>query len=265
MTRRDSAPDGAAVVPSTSPSTGMRCSSRRRDTDADHDRLAATLTAYGYPKIGLTNPAMRRMCGIDEPIVGQILSNQIHQSPSSIELNSFVRLGIESEFAIHLTRPVPPLPASEDPRELLQYIDVVAATFEFVEDRNADYATLDAYSIIAENSWNKGVVTGVPLSVRGLGDLTGLLSINGQPAGEGSSSDVMGGPLDVLAWVEPLCRGRRLRVASLPMGRDGRDHPDQVLRGWRPVRFALGGSRRSSLASDKVPPRPPARHGGQAR
>lgn len=162
---------------------------------------AAKIAGY---KIGLTNPAMQKMCGVNEPVVGQILSNRIHSSPARVDLGDFIRLGIESELAIRLARPIPPLPAGEHPRQLLPYIDGVAAAFELVDDRSADYASLDASSIIAENGWNRGIVTGALVDCRGLQDLTGLpgaLSINGQPAGEGSSSDVMGGPLEVLAWL----------------------------------------------------------------
>ena len=38
------------------------------------------------------------------------------------------------------------------------HIDGVCAAIEIVDDRNADYANLDVLSLVADNSWNGGIV-----------------------------------------------------------------------------------------------------------
>lgn len=157
----------------------------------------------GY-KIGLTNPAMQRMCGVDQPVAGQILADRVFEAPRRIALSGFIRLGIESELAVRLARRLPVLPDGADIRMLLDCIDAVAACFELVEDRNADYAALDACSIVAENSWNRGIVLGAATSPGPLGTLTGLtgtLFVDDEAMGYGDSAALMGGPLNVLAWL----------------------------------------------------------------
>ena len=85
-----------------------------------------------------------------------------------------------------------------------------------MEDRRADYRTIDAFSLAAENCWNAGVVLG-PAS----GDWRRLaleaaptrLWINEAPAGEGRAGDALGHPFEAVAWLANLLnrRGRLLR------------------------------------------------------
>ena len=87
---------------------------------------------------------------------------------------------------------------------MLDCVDQAAAAFEIVDDRDADYSSLDAYSIAAENSWNAGMILGAAVPSRTLGsfnDLAGRLLINGKQEAQGSSNDVLGSPLNVLAWL----------------------------------------------------------------
>jgi len=41
---------------------------------------------------------------------------------------------------------------------LAPHIDGVCAAIELVDDRSADYAKLDVLSLVADNSWNGGIV-----------------------------------------------------------------------------------------------------------
>jgi 2-keto-4-pentenoate hydratase len=76
--------------------------------------------------------------------------------------------------------------------------------FELIEDRGADYSNLFFLGVAADNSWNGGIVLGEPvIDWQGI-DLvaaTGNMTINGQPAGEGKGGDVLGHPLEALAWL----------------------------------------------------------------
>lgn len=168
----------------------------------------------GY-KVGLTNPAMQRMCGVDQPVAGQILADRVFKAPGQIALSRFVRLGIESELAVRLACPLPILPEGADYGLLLDCIDAVATCFELVEDRNADYSALDACSIVAENSWNRGIVLGAataPSRLANLAGLAGTLYIDDEAVAHGGSADVMGGPLNVLAWLARAAPGLGYRT-----------------------------------------------------
>lgn len=169
----------------------------------------------GY-KVGLTTEKMQKFCGVAEPIAGCILSSGVHASGDKLRQSDYHRLGIESELALRIGKPIPAAIANGDVGELIGYVDAIAAAFEVIDDRDADYAHLEASSIAAENSWNRGIVLGAALSPAAFGDLCGMqgrLFVNGKQIATGSSSDVMSGPLSVLAWVAQFVRaaGHELR------------------------------------------------------
>jgi 2-keto-4-pentenoate hydratase len=162
----------------------------------------------GY-KVGLTTEKMQKFCGVAEPIAGRILKSGVRSNGASLRKSDFHRLGIESELALRIGKEVPVARAGSNIGELIACIDGVAAAFEIIDDRDADYAHLEASSIAAENSWNKGIVLGEAMSPSAFGDLCGLqgrLLVNGEQVATGSSSDVMTGPLSVLAWVAQFAR-----------------------------------------------------------
>jgi 2-keto-4-pentenoate hydratase len=169
----------------------------------------------GY-KVGLTSEQMQKFCGVAEPIAGCILKGNVRDSGARLRKADFHRLGIESELALRIGKQVPVMGADSDVGELIECVDAIAAAFEVIDDRDADYAHLEASSIAAENSWNQGMVLGEPMSPAAFGDLRGIeghLSINGEEIATGSSSDVMNGPLSVLAWVAQFAEasGQELR------------------------------------------------------
>jgi 2-keto-4-pentenoate hydratase len=164
-------------------------------------------------KVGLTTPRMQAMCGIDEPIVGAILAGRVHASPARVTARDHVRLGAESEIALRIGREIP---EGAGPNEALACVDGVCAAFELIEDWGADYARLSAATLVADNAWNAGLVTGPVRAAAGFGSLagrTGVLYRDGERQDEGSSSDVLGDPANALAWVAGHLaeRGRPLR------------------------------------------------------
>src|SRR5207245_784300 len=96
--------------------------------------------------------------------------------------------------------------------------DRVAAclpAFELVEDGDADYKALDAFTLVAQNTWNGGVVLGAPVTAwRGV-DLERAVTrawLNDEPAGQGKTGDALGHPFEAVAWLANLLnrRGRML-------------------------------------------------------
>lgn len=169
----------------------------------------------GY-KVGLTSGAMQRFCGVNEPILGRILEKRQVRNGAQLRRADYGRVGLESELALRISRHLPELDSEDDDVNiLLDYVDLAAAAFEIIDDRNADYGKLDAYSIAAENSWNAGMILGMPVPARALGtfrDLTGKLFVNGRQEGQGSSNDVLGDPLNVLAWLGSFASRSLFRV-----------------------------------------------------
>jgi 2-keto-4-pentenoate hydratase len=135
------------------------------------------------------------------------------------------------------------LPAEADPTQLLDCIDAIAAGFEIVEDRDADYRALDGFSIIAENSWNMGMVLGSPMPVetgRDLAKLEGNLFIDDVLVGTASSADVMRGPLSVLAWLARFAPTMGFELLPGHWIMTGSIIPTQFAQPRQRFRFALG-------------------------
>ena len=85
-------------------------------------------------------------------------------------------------------------------------IGAVTAAFELVDDRHADYTKIADHilTLLADNTWNGGIVLGSPLTdwqPLDLAAIHGTMRINGEVVGEGDGRDVMGHPLDALAWL----------------------------------------------------------------
>ena len=173
-------------------------------------------------KIALTSKAMQQMTGVDQPAGGAIFSKVVHASPARVDLAAYHHLGVEFEVAVRLAEP---LPASGGPWTRASVASRVAAcvpAFELVEDGHADYKSLDAFTLVAQNTWNGGVAVGTPASDWRVVDLERAVTrcwINDRPEGEGKTGDAMGHPFEAVAWVANLLnrRGRLLERGMLVM------------------------------------------------
>jgi 2-keto-4-pentenoate hydratase len=173
-------------------------------------------------KIALTSKAMQEMTGVDQPAAGAIFSKVIHASPARVDVAAYHHLGIEFEVAVRVGDD---LPASGGPWTRASVAGKVAAcipAFELVEDGDADYKTLDAFTLVAQNTWNGGVVLGPAVTEwRGV-DLERAVTrcwVNDQPAGQGKTGDAMGHPFEAVAWLANLLnrRGRTLERGMIVM------------------------------------------------
>lgn len=175
----------------------------------------------GY-KIALTTPVMQRMVGFDAPAAGAVFESGVHHSPASVSAADFGRLGAECEVAVRLNADLPASGAPYDRAGVAAAVGALMPAFELVDDRGADYGNLYFLGVAADNAWNAGVVLGQERSDWRSLDLEnsqGAMTINGEPAGEGYGRDVLGHPLDALAWLANVLagRGRELKSGMLVM------------------------------------------------
>jgi 2-keto-4-pentenoate hydratase len=179
-------------------------------------RLAEpTYGAVAGAKIATTTKVMQRLMGINHPCGGAVFSRTIHASPAKLRAADFVNLRIESEIALQLGAD---LLASGAPWTRASVAPAVAAAlpaFELIEDRNADYAKTEAFSLIVENCWNGGIVTGAPRrgALDDLVGITGRLTLGGKLIGKGAAED----PCAALAWLANHVaeRGRDLKAGMV--------------------------------------------------
>ncbi len=197
-------------------------------------RLRHDVGLAGY-KIGLTSPRMQEMCGIPHPIAGSVLANRIHVSGSSVRTSDFVRVGIECEIAVRIGKDLTAKSDITSIEGLMDAVEAVAPAFELVEDRNADYKSLDMLTLIADNSWNAGIVLGeFRTHWPDLAAIEGIVRVNGTEVDRGFGRDVMGHPFEPLLW---LCRHLWARGEMLKAG-------DVVMTGSLvPTRFPVAGDR----------------------
>ena len=93
------------------------------------------------------------------------------------------------------------------------------ASIEVVDDRYADWRTIGTPTLIADDFFNAGVVLGSPVRDwrrLDLAALAGRMLINGVEVGRGVGADILGHPLDALAWLADnmASRGRALKAGE---------------------------------------------------
>lgn len=173
----------------------------------------------GY-KIGLTSQRMQAMCGIDSPIAGIVLAAGVHRSGAGVALGSYGRLGLEFEIGIRIGAELDPKTAPFTVESIAGHVGGVCAAIEIVDDRRADYAELDILSLVADNSWNAGIVLGeFRESWPELGAVLGIVRSNGVEVDRGHGRDVLGHPFAPLAWLANhlAATGRTLRAGDIVM------------------------------------------------
>jgi 2-keto-4-pentenoate hydratase len=171
--------------------------------------------AVGH-KIGLTSAPMQAFCGIDHPIAGVVLAKRVHRSGATVRRSDFGRLGLEFEIAVRIRSDVPVTGAPFTVETIEPHIGGVAAAIELVDDRNADYGNLDVLSLVADNSWNGGIVLSeFATKWHDLGDVLGRASKDHVAIGEGYGRDILGHPFNSVAW---LATQQASRDAGLKAG-----------------------------------------------
>jgi 2-keto-4-pentenoate hydratase len=175
--------------------------------------------AVGY-KVGLTSATMQAFCRIDHPIAGVVLASRVHRSETTVRRSDFGRLGLEFEIAVRIKSDVPVTGMPHTAETIRPHIDGVCAAVELVDDRNADYANLDVRSLVADNSWNGGIVLSeFATTWPDLESVLGRAANDGVAIGEGYGRDILGHPFNSVAWLatQLASRGAELKAGQVVM------------------------------------------------
>jgi 2-keto-4-pentenoate hydratase len=155
----------------------------------------------GY-KVGLTSAPTQSLCGINHPIAGVVLARRAHHSGTTVHLKDFRRLGLEFEIAVRIKSDIALREKPHTASTIQPYINGVCAAIELVDDRSADYAKLDVRSLVADNSWNAGIVlSDFAPTWPDLEAVLGTATKDGSPIGEGHGRDILGHPFNSVAWL----------------------------------------------------------------
>jgi 2-keto-4-pentenoate hydratase len=176
-------------------------------------------TPVGY-KVGLTSATMQAFCRIDHPIAGVVLAKRVHRSGATVRRSDFGRLGLEFEIAVRIKSDVPVTRGPYTAATIEPHIDGVCAGVELVDDRDADYADLDVLSLVADNSWNGGIVLSeFATSWPDLASVLGRATNDHVAIGEGYGRDILGHPFHSVAWLatQLASRGEGLKAGQIVM------------------------------------------------
>lgn len=172
----------------------------------------------GY-KIAITTPAMRDMVGFHDSVSGRLLSDQLHRSGHRVIAQDFLRLIVEFEIAFELGNDLPATGSPWTGATILKHVACAYPALEIADDRCADYPSLkqSVLTLIADNAWNQGLVLGPPVTVLdadSLQAMEGIAFIDEREVGRGTGRDVLGHPLDALAWLANHLAARGLSMKA---------------------------------------------------
>lgn len=188
--------------------------------DAVHRRLAATRVGrrIGW-KIGATTKVMQDYLGLDHPCAAGLFEGVVRPDGADVPARDFCGLGIECEIAVRLARDLPPDAVPEKGEDLRDAVASYRAAVELVDDRYADWRRTPPPILIADDYFAAGAVLGPEVPAGEAGDIAaciGTTVVNGVELGRGRGADVLGHPLNALAWLARTLarRGTYLRAGE---------------------------------------------------
>jgi 2-keto-4-pentenoate hydratase len=217
-------PPTAAPPPHLSPET-------ERDGYEIQGALHEVLANAGFGrlsghKIGCTTPVMQSFLGIDHPCAGRVFASMTFQGKVELPLSRFHHIGVECEIAARLGADMPGTIGPYTRESAGDAVSALMGAIELVDDRYENYPALSAPVLIADDFFNAGVVLGSETGDwRGL-DLArvrGTLFIDGDAHSSGLGEDILGHPMEALAWLanhraglgQPLRAGEFVMLGSV--------------------------------------------------
>jgi len=151
---------------------------------------------------------MQAYLGIANPCAGAMFQANVWHGRHVFTGPASGRLGVECEIAVRMARDLPRREAPYDLADMPGAVAASTAAIEVVQDRYADYPSLDTPTLIADDFFHYACVLGPQsesLPPQSLRDVTAAMTINGQEVGRGVGTDILGEPLAVLCWLANNC------------------------------------------------------------
>ena len=151
-------------------------------------------------KIGLTSEGIQKQLGVNEPDYGHLFA-AMECPDGMVEADKLMQPKIEGEIAFVLKDDLAGgKVTAEDVRRATDY---VVAAFEIVDSRVADWK-IKLVDTVADNASSGRYVLGekkMSLDEVDLPNVPMILTKNGEKAGEGRGSAVLGDPAEAVAWL----------------------------------------------------------------
>jgi 2-keto-4-pentenoate hydratase len=152
-------------------------------------------------KIGATGKTMQAYLGLSTPAAGFMEAANVHASGATLPLSGLPGLGVECELAVRLDRDLPAGPCT--PERAAEAVGAVMAGIEIVQNRYGDLAAVGTPALIADQMFHRAAIIGGGRALAGLdlAALVGRISVNGRVVDEGAGAELLGHPLNCLAWL----------------------------------------------------------------
>ncbi len=154
-------------------------------------------------KIGATARRMQEYLGLSGPAAGFMAIGGLHASGAPLRFADFVHPGVECELAVRLARHLPPGPCTME--QATEAVGDLFTAIEIVENRYGDLAELGTPTLIADQVFHAAAVVGEPGTTDwhelDVAALPGRITVDGHVRGEGVAADLLGHPLNCLAWL----------------------------------------------------------------
>jgi 2-oxo-3-hexenedioate decarboxylase/2-keto-4-pentenoate hydratase len=168
---------------------------------------AAGLGARAGWKIGCTTQVMQSYMGIDHPCAGGLFAGSLTEQSGRYDFDGFCRVGVECEIVVRLGGALGPDGAPYTRETVAGAVAACMAGIEVVDDRFRDFRQVGVWTMAAGDFFNAGCVLAAPVTgfdPLELDRLAGRMTVNGAGAGAGQGRDILGHPLEALAWFANL-------------------------------------------------------------
>lgn len=160
-------------------------------------------TAPAGFKIGATAKRMQDYLGLTGPAAGFMAGSGLHRSGAVLRFADFIEPGVECEIVVRLAKDLPPGPCTV--AQAAEAVGEFTAGIEIVENRYGDLATLGTPTLIADQVFHaaciRGETGGIDWRELDIPELVGRMSIDGEMKLEGKAGDLLGHPMNCLAWL----------------------------------------------------------------
>lgn len=153
-------------------------------------------------KIGATTRQMQEYLGLAHPAAGFVPASSLKADGITLPFSDFLAVGVECEVGVRLGTDLPFGPTTRAQAEAA--VAEVFPAIEIVEKRYGDLAELGTPTLIADQVFHAAGVLGTPhpdWKSLDLGAMRGELTVDGVSKGAGHGRDLLGHPMEALAWL----------------------------------------------------------------
>jgi 2-keto-4-pentenoate hydratase len=182
---------------------------------------------FGW-KIAATSEAGQKHINVDGPMAGRILSETVIPDGGTASMAGNEMRVAEPEFAFRMAADLPPRSQPYAVREVLDAVDTLHPAIEIPDSRFADFVSVGAEQIIADNACAHLFVLGAPATANwralDLVEEKPVITMRGKQF-IGHGKNVLGDPRIALTWLANELRQLGVTLRASEVVTTGTCHP----------------------------------------